>query len=306
MTSDCTPRYVRGRPLRGRQAGGGRGLAEPHRRRRRPDRRHRQPELRQSRTARDHGPDRPRHRRHGRGLPRARLPGRERQRLALQRDRRRRDSAHPDRRRRGPDPTTTPSAMGCGSAQAGRPAGADRRDPRRTRRRSLYLRELFGQEAGAPPPVDLAVERQNGYAVRGADSLGPAQRLPRPVGRRPARAAAEMALASGVGVALHLDGGQTAQGWLFGEDQARYLLAVPAGTRGPGAGRGLGRRARRWPSSARWAATRSASAACSPRRSPPCASANEAWLPGLHGLGEESRLKPWNRDGFLHGSTGQS
>jgi hypothetical protein len=72
-----------GRPLRGRQAGRGRSLAQPDGRRLAADRHHRQPELRQPRKARDHGPDRPRHRRHGRGLPRARLPGRERECVSL-------------------------------------------------------------------------------------------------------------------------------------------------------------------------------------------------------------------------------
>ena len=31
---------------------------------------------------------------------------------------------------------------------------------------SLYLREACGREEGAPPPVDLAVERRNGDFVR--------------------------------------------------------------------------------------------------------------------------------------------
>ena len=34
---------------------------------------------------------------------------------------------------------------------------------------SLYLREVLGREDGAPPPVDLAVERRNGDFVRGTD-----------------------------------------------------------------------------------------------------------------------------------------
>ena len=41
---------LRGRPVRGRQAGGGRGLAQPHRGRRPAARHHRQPEFRQSRN----------------------------------------------------------------------------------------------------------------------------------------------------------------------------------------------------------------------------------------------------------------
>ena len=78
------------RPVRGRQAGDRRSLAQPLRGRREAARHHRLPEFRQPAAARDHGPVRRLHRGHGRGLPRARLPDRERQRLALQRDQERR------------------------------------------------------------------------------------------------------------------------------------------------------------------------------------------------------------------------
>src|SRR5206468_606669 len=37
---------------------------------------------------------------------------------------------------------------------------------------SVYLREMFGREEGAPPPVDLAVERRNGEFVRGLIAAG--------------------------------------------------------------------------------------------------------------------------------------
>ena len=47
---------LRGRSVRGRQAGGGRMLAQPHRGRRRAARRHRQSQFRQSGAAGDHGP----------------------------------------------------------------------------------------------------------------------------------------------------------------------------------------------------------------------------------------------------------
>ena len=91
---------LRGRPLRGRQAGGGRGLAQHHGRRRAAARHHRQPQFRQSGAAGGDGPARRLHPRHRRGLPGARLPGRLRQRLALQRDQRPGHPADPDDRRR--------------------------------------------------------------------------------------------------------------------------------------------------------------------------------------------------------------
>jgi phosphoribosylformylglycinamidine synthase subunit PurL len=90
----------------------------------------------------------------------------------------------------------------------------------------LYLREVLGREEGAPPPVDLAVERRNGDFVR---------RLIREQGLKVVHdlsdgglllAAAEVALASNVGVTLAAV--DTPLAALVGEDQARYLLGVPA------------------------------------------------------------------------------
>ena len=65
---------------------------------------------------------------------------------------------------------------------------------------SLYLRETCGREEGAPPPVDLAVERRNGDFVRGQIVGRPRRRLPRPVRRRPAGGAGRDGLAGGTGV----------------------------------------------------------------------------------------------------------
>lgn len=92
---------------------------------------------------------------------------------------------------------------------------------------SLYLREIEGREEGAPPPVDLAVERRNGELVR------------RLIEARMLRAchdlsdggllvaALEMALAGGVGCTLEAPpAGMPAHAFLFGEDQARYLVAT--------------------------------------------------------------------------------
>ena len=89
---------------------------------------------------------------------------------------------------------------------------------------SMYLREVLGREDGAPPPVDLAAERRNGDFVRNLIQSGQATVVHDLSDGGMIAAAAEMALASGVG--LDLDPGLSGVAALFGEDQARYLLAV--------------------------------------------------------------------------------
>ena len=89
---------------------------------------------------------------------------------------------------------------------------------------SMYLRECLGREDGAPPPVDLAVERRNGDFVRNLIQSGQASAVHDLSDGGLIAAAAEMALASSVGLAL--EDGASGAGNLFGEDQARYLLAV--------------------------------------------------------------------------------
>jgi phosphoribosylformylglycinamidine synthase len=91
---------------------------------------------------------------------------------------------------------------------------------------SLYLRELMGREDGAPPPVDLALERRNGDFVRGLIRSGAARVVHDLSDGGLVCAAAEMALASGVGISLRAHSPTHAHPYLFGEDQARYLLAV--------------------------------------------------------------------------------
>jgi phosphoribosylformylglycinamidine synthase len=91
---------------------------------------------------------------------------------------------------------------------------------------SLYLREVHGLEAGAPPPVDLAQEKRVGDFVRGlvADDLVTAVHDLSDGGL--AVGLAEMALASGIGAdcpgLLQVD----PIAFFFGEDQGRYLLTV--------------------------------------------------------------------------------
>ncbi|MBI1407479.1 MAG: phosphoribosylformylglycinamidine synthase subunit PurL [Caulobacter sp.] len=91
---------------------------------------------------------------------------------------------------------------------------------------SLYLRELLGREDGAPPPVDLALERRTGDFVRAQIQDGSVRVIHDLSDGGLAIAAAEMALASGVGVTLDASSPTNAHPFLFGEDQARYLVAV--------------------------------------------------------------------------------
>jgi phosphoribosylformylglycinamidine synthase II len=90
---------------------------------------------------------------------------------------------------------------------------------------SLYLREIEGSEAGPPPPVDLMAERKNGDFVRGQIAAGQVAACHDISDGGLLVAIAEMAMAGGHGVALvPPPAGSPAQAWLFGEDQARYLV----------------------------------------------------------------------------------
>ncbi len=92
---------------------------------------------------------------------------------------------------------------------------------------SLYLREICDREDGAPPPVDLAIERQNGDLVRMLINDGSVQACHDIADGGLFVALAEMALASAIGVEVDPPGlSKIDAGWLFGEDQGRYLLAV--------------------------------------------------------------------------------
>jgi len=102
---------------------------------------------------------------------------------------------------------------------------------------SLYLREIAGISDGAPPPVDLEIERRNGDFVR-------AQITDRRVvschdisDGGLLVAIAEMALASTtprgamLGALLHFDTDLPLHAFAFGEDQGRYIVEIdPAST----------------------------------------------------------------------------
>jgi phosphoribosylformylglycinamidine synthase len=90
---------------------------------------------------------------------------------------------------------------------------------------SIFLREILGREEGAPPPVDLAVERRNGDFVRGLIHEGMVVSSHDVADGGLIVTIAEMALAGGVGAYLTAFDGASPR-VLFGEDQGRYVLAV--------------------------------------------------------------------------------
>tara|TARA_R110000772_G_scaffold73216_1_gene159429 strand:+ start:58873 stop:61092 length:2220 start_codon:yes stop_codon:yes gene_type:complete len=91
---------------------------------------------------------------------------------------------------------------------------------------SLYLREIEGREAGSPPPVNLGVERRTGDFVRSlieTDQITACHDLS---DGGLLVALTEMALAGGLGANITLPDGVHAAAFLFGEDQARYLVTT--------------------------------------------------------------------------------
>jgi phosphoribosylformylglycinamidine synthase len=94
---------------------------------------------------------------------------------------------------------------------------------------SMYLRELCAREEGAPPPVDLTEERENGEFVRSLIHDGTASAVHDVSDGGLLVAIAEMAMASHIGAALDAAPDDTpAHAFWFGEDQARYVVTVPA------------------------------------------------------------------------------
>ncbi len=93
---------------------------------------------------------------------------------------------------------------------------------------SLWLREIAGREDGAPPPVDLVAERNNGDFVR-SNILNHTIRACHDVSDGGILVAvAEMAMASGIGARLSTHPRDIpGHAFWFGEDQARYIVAVP-------------------------------------------------------------------------------
>ncbi|HWE77618.1 MAG TPA: phosphoribosylformylglycinamidine synthase subunit PurL [Pseudolabrys sp.] len=93
---------------------------------------------------------------------------------------------------------------------------------------SMYLRELCGREDGAPPPVDLTEERENGDFVRGLILDGTASAVHDVSDGGLLVAIAEMAMAAHMGAAIESAPDDVpSHAFWFGEDQARYVITVP-------------------------------------------------------------------------------
>jgi phosphoribosylformylglycinamidine synthase II len=93
---------------------------------------------------------------------------------------------------------------------------------------SLWLREIAGREEGAPPPVDLAAERAAGDFVRAQIVNGLVRACHDVSDGGLLVAVAEMAMAGGTGARLSAHPRDIpGHAFWFGEDQGRYVLAVP-------------------------------------------------------------------------------
>ncbi|MGN7293586.1 phosphoribosylformylglycinamidine synthase subunit PurL [Rhizobium sp. SAFR-030] len=94
---------------------------------------------------------------------------------------------------------------------------------------SIYLRDIIGSTGGPAPVVDLAAERRHGDFVRGIIRSGQVTACHDISSGGLGLALAEMAMASLKGATLSLrDCRGQPHALLFGEDQARYVVAVPA------------------------------------------------------------------------------
>ncbi len=88
---------------------------------------------------------------------------------------------------------------------------------------SLYLREVFGKEEGAPPAINLKDERKHGEFVREIIDDRLVTACHDVSGGGLLVALAEMAMEKGIGLAIKHKGDA---GFWFGEDQGRYVIAT--------------------------------------------------------------------------------
>ena len=91
---------------------------------------------------------------------------------------------------------------------------------------SLYARHIANRKDGAPPPVDLDAERRNGDFLRNQINIGAVSAAHDISDGGLAVALVEMAMSTDFGVDVDMPDMATSHGWAFGEDQARYIVAL--------------------------------------------------------------------------------
>ena len=91
---------------------------------------------------------------------------------------------------------------------------------------SRFLKEILGRTDGAPPPVDLVAERRNGDFVRSLIETGRLTCCHDLSDGGLLVALSEMVLAGRIGAEIDAPNDLALHAWAFGEDQARYLLAL--------------------------------------------------------------------------------
>ncbi|MBB3771464.1 phosphoribosylformylglycinamidine synthase [Angulomicrobium tetraedrale] len=95
---------------------------------------------------------------------------------------------------------------------------------------SAFLSEILDREEGAPPPVDLELERKNGDFVRSLIEAELVTAVHDVSDGGLLVAITEMAMASGIGASLLApEDGINPFAYWFGEDQARYVVTVASG-----------------------------------------------------------------------------
>ncbi|HAD87538.1 MAG TPA: phosphoribosylformylglycinamidine synthase subunit PurL [Rhodospirillaceae bacterium] len=105
---------------------------------------------------------------------------------------------------------------------------------------SLYLREIEGREEGPAPHVNLSAEHKNGDLVRSLIHSGAIKACHDVSDGGLLVALAEMALAGNMGAEITLPEGIDLIPFLFGEDQARYIVTTEHMTSLTTAARDLG------------------------------------------------------------------
>ncbi|MEH6402979.1 MAG: phosphoribosylformylglycinamidine synthase subunit PurL [Sneathiella sp.] len=93
---------------------------------------------------------------------------------------------------------------------------------------SIYLKEIEGREEGAPPAVNLDVEKRNGDFVRDAIHNGMITACHDISDGGLAVTLSEMALASNIGADISITSDLPAHALYFAEDQARYVITTDA------------------------------------------------------------------------------